>query len=158
MRWHQNVSFQLLEEVRASWYLILILDKNTDATDAAQLLVYILCIDEEHFVEMFWSPAGEYTISLSHTNYFLVNTFLLWQGVLIVIHPCKLLSHTCEINQEDIVHHSAFAAFAVISYDDFWSMIWRRSGLVVLSLIVVVCPFLIIMCFLEQIRADWIQP
>ena len=54
----QDVSFQLLEEVRASWYLILSLNKNTDETDAAQLLVYTLCLNEDHFVEltMFWSP------------------------------------------------------------------------------------------------------
>lgn len=42
-----------LEEVRARWFLILILNKNTDVSDAAQLHVYILCLDEEHFAGMF---------------------------------------------------------------------------------------------------------
>lgn len=67
--------FHFLDEVRASWYLILSLNENTDVTDAAQLLVYIPSLDEEHFVEMtMFLVAGPFfsgrarSLSLRHTR------------------------------------------------------------------------------------------
>lgn len=47
----QDVSAQLLEQVRASEYFALQLDESTDVSNAAQLLVYIRLISQERFVE-----------------------------------------------------------------------------------------------------------
>ena len=47
----QDVSAQLLEQVRASEYFALQLDESTDISNEAQLLVYIRFISQERFVE-----------------------------------------------------------------------------------------------------------
>ena len=47
----QDVSAQLLEQVRASEYFALQLDESTDVSSEAQLLVYIRFISQERFVE-----------------------------------------------------------------------------------------------------------
>lgn len=47
----QDVSAQLLEQVRASEYFALQLDESTDVSNAAQLLMYIRLISQERFVE-----------------------------------------------------------------------------------------------------------
>ena len=47
----QDVSAQLLEQVRASEYFALQLDKSTDVSNAAELLVYIRFISQDNFVE-----------------------------------------------------------------------------------------------------------
>ncbi len=69
MTW--DILFQLLEEVRASWYLIMFLNENTNVSDAAQLLVYSLCLSE-NFAEiaMFWLLAliRESVQTLSHSQ------------------------------------------------------------------------------------------
>ncbi|KAJ8333547.1 hypothetical protein SKAU_G00415550 [Synaphobranchus kaupii] len=60
----QDVSAQLLEQVRASEYFALQLDKSTDVSNAAQLLVYIRFISQESFVEkILFCKALEGTIS-----------------------------------------------------------------------------------------------
>lgn len=47
----QDVSAQLLEQVRASEYFALQLDESTDLSCEAQLLVYIRFISNDRFVE-----------------------------------------------------------------------------------------------------------
>lgn len=51
MAYMQDVSTQLLKQLRTSEYFALQLDESTDVADAAELLVYIRFFSQEKFAE-----------------------------------------------------------------------------------------------------------